>query len=193
MNILGSRSAVMFATAAALSMLATPALADHGWGGGYGGGYGGSWGHREHHDDTGAWVVGGIIGIGLIAAIASAASKSNRDRQARNPDGDYRNDGYRGGDYQGGYQGRDYGRSSGGNDGYRGSYSGSGRTIDGAVDACVSEVERGSTRVETVDNAGRDGDGWRVTGRVSGGRNFDCAVDGQGRVGRVTVDGRDIG
>ena len=188
MKILGSRSAAMLASAAALSMLATPALAD-GWGGGNGGG----WGHHEHHDDTGAWVVGGIIGIGLIAAIASASSKSNRDRQARSSDGDYRNDGYRGGDYQGGNQGRDYGRSSGGNDGYNGSYSGSGRSIDGAVDACVGEVERGSTRVDTVDNAGRDGDGWRVTGRVSGGRNFDCAVDGDGRVRRVTVDGRAVG
>lgn len=184
MKIFGSRNAAMLASAAALSMLATPALADRGWGGGYGGG----WGHRDRHDDTGAWVVGGIIGIGMIAAIASAASKSNRDRQARNPDGDYRNN-----DYRGDYQSRDYGRSSGSNDSYRGSYSGNGRSIDGAVDACVAQVERGSTRVDTVDNAGRDGDGWRVTGRVSGGRTFDCAVDGQGQVRRATVDGRDIG
>jgi hypothetical protein len=131
--------------------------------------------------------VGGIVGIGLLAAIASSASKSNRERQARNSDGDYRNNDYRGDD-----QNRDYGRSSDGNDSYRGSYSGNGRSIDGAVDACVGEVERGSTRVDTVDNAGRDGDGWRVSGRVSGGRNFDCAVDGQGRVRRVTVDGRNV-
>ena len=193
MKILKGRTAAMLASAAALSMLATPALADRGWGGGYGGG----WGHRSNHDDTGAWVVGGIIGIGMIAAIASAASKSNRDRQARYPDGDYRNDGYRGGGYQGGYQGRDdnrdYGRSSGSNDGYRGSYSGSGRNIDGAVDACVGEVERGSTRVDTVDNAGRDGDGWRVTGRVSGGRNFECTVGGDGRVRQATIDGQAAG
>ena len=188
MKILGSRMAAMLASAAAFSMLATPALADHGWGGGYGGGYDGSWGHREHHDDTAAWVVGGIVGIGLLAAIASAASKSNRERQARNSDGDYRNDGYRGD-----YQNRDYGRSSDGNDSYRGSYSGNRQSIDGAVDACVNEVERGSTRVDTVDNAGRDGDGWRVTGRVSGGRNFDCAVDGSGRVRSTTVDGRAVG
>jgi len=186
MKILGSRTAAMLASAAALSMLATPALAD-GWGGGYGGG----WGHREHHDDTAAWVVGGIVGIGLIAALASAGSKANRDRQARYPDRDYRNDDYRG-DYRGDYQNRDYGRSQDGSDSYRGSYSGNGRSIDGAVDACVGEVERGSTRVDTVDNAGRDGDGWRVTGRINGGRNFDCAVDGQGRVRRVTVDGRGI-
>ena len=183
MKILGSRTAAMLASAAALSMLATPALAD-GWGGGYGGG----WGHREHHDDTAAWVVGGIVGIGLIAALASAGSKANSDRQTRYPDRDYRND-----DYRGDYQNRDYGRSSDSNDSYRGSYSGNGRSIDGAVDACVGEVERGSTRVDTVDNAGRDGDGWRVTGRISGGRSFDCAVDGQGRVRRVAVDGRDAG
>ena len=191
MKILGSRTAALLASAAALSMLATPALAD-GWGGGYGGG----WGHREHHDDTGAWVVGGIIGIGMIAAIASAASKSNRDRQARGSDGDYRNDGYHSGDNQGGYQDRDYdrdyGRSSGSNDGYGGSYSGNGRNIDGAVDACVNQVERGSTQVDTVDSVGRDGDGWRVTGRVSGGRNFDCAVDGSDRIRSATVDGRTV-
>jgi hypothetical protein len=180
MKILRSRTAAMLASAAALSISATPALAQS-WGGGYGGGY-----HR-HHDDTGAWVVGGIVGIGLLAALASAASKSNRERQARTQDRDYRAD-----DYRGDYQGRDYGRGSDGNDNYRGSYSGRGRSIDGAVDACVGEVERGSTRVDTVDNAGRDGDGWRVTGQVSGGRNFDCAVDGQGRVRRVIVDGRDV-
>ena len=182
MKIFGSRRAAMLASAAALSLLASPALADRGWGGGYGGG----WCHREHHDDTGAWVVGGIIGIGIIAAIASAASKSGRDRQARNPDGDYRYDGDRGGDDRS----RDYGRNSADDDGYRGSYSGNGRSIDGAVDACVGEVERGSTRVDTVDNAGRDGNGWRVTGRVNGGRSFECSVDGQGRVARVTVAGR---
>ena len=183
MKILRTRTAAMLASAAALSMLATPALADRGRGGGYGGG----WGHRERHDDTGAWVVGGIIGIGMIAAIASAASKSNRERQARGSDGDYRNN-----DYRGDYQNRDYGRNSDANDGYRGSYSDSGRSIDGAVDACVGEVERGSMQVDTVDNAGRDGSGWRVSGRVSGGRAFDCAVDGQGRVSRATVDGREL-
>lgn len=119
----------------------------------------------------------------------------NRDRQARYPDRDRGNDGYQGdyrGDYRGTDNGRDYGRNSGGNNGYGQSYSGSGHNIDGAVDACVNEVERGSTRVDAVDTVGRDGEGWRVTGRVSGGRNFDCAVDGSGRIRSATVDGRAV-
>jgi hypothetical protein len=179
MKLKASRTAALFASAAALSLLATPALAQRGWGGGYGGG---GWGHRDH-DDTGAWVVGGIIGIGMIAAIASAASKSDKNRRARDRDYDYRDDDtYRNDDYR--------------NNGYRGDntyrdnrYGSSNRGIDGAVDTCVGEVERGSTRVDTVDQVGRDGDGWRITGRVSGGRSFDCAVDGGGRIRSVTVDG----
>ena len=181
MKILGSRTAVMLASAAALAMTATPALANHGWGGG------GGWGHRDRGDDTGAWVVGGIIGIGMIAAIASAASKSKREREARYPERDYRDDDNRGDDYRGGDS-----RYGGRSDDSNRSYSGSSRNIDGAVDSCVGEVERGSTRVDTVDSVDRDGSGWRVTGRISGGRAFDCAVDTGGRIRSVTVDGRAV-
>ena len=188
MKILGSRTAAMLASAAALSMSATPALAEHGWGGGYGG-----WGHRDRHDDTGAWVVGGIIGIGMIAAIASAASKSKRDREARYPDRDYREDDYRNDGYRNdGYRSGDSRYSNRSDDSSRQSYSGSSRGLDGAVDACVGEVERGSTRVDTVDSVDRDGTGWRVTGRLTGGRPFDCAVEANGRIRSATVDGRAV-
>jgi len=182
MTILGSRVPRLLAAAAALTLVATPALADRGWGGGY-----------RHHDrdDTGAWVVGGIIGIGMIAAIASAASKSNRDRQAR--EGTYRGDDYRGDNYRGNdYRGNDY-RYGSRSDDTRGSYSGADRGIDGAVDRCVGEVERGSTRVDTVDSVNRDANGWRVAGRIGGGQSFDCSVDGEGRIRSVTVDGRAAG
>lgn len=182
MKILGSRTAAMLASAAALSMSATPALAEHGWGGGYGG-----WDQRDRHDDTG-WIVGGIIGIGMIAAIASAASKSKRDREARYPDRDYREDDYR----NNGYRGDDTRYTSRRDDGARQSYSGNSRGIDGAVDACVGEVERGSTRVDTVDSVDRDGTGWRVTGRITGGRSFDCSVDAGGRIRSASVDGRAV-
>ena len=177
MKMNGSRGAKVLAAAAALSMVATPALADRGWGGGYQ--------HRDR-DDTGAWVVGGIIGIGMIAAIASAASKSKREREAR--EGGYRGDDYRGDDYRGDDYRRDENRYGGNRgDDYRGSYSGAGRGIDGAVDRCVSEVERGSTRVETVDNATRDANGWRVSGRINGGQSFDCTIDSEGRIRDVNV------
>ncbi len=128
-----------------------------------------------------------------------AAGKGKRDREARQrDDGYYRDEGYyRGGGYRPDDYRRDdnrrddyrYGRGS--ND-YRGSYSGSGRNIDGAVDRCLGEVERGSTRVDTVELSGRDGDGWRVQGRVSGGQPFECVVDGQGRVRGVSIDGRGL-
>ena len=109
-------------SAAALSLVASPALANHGWGGG-------GWGHRDRGDDTGAWVVGGLIGIGMIAAIASAASKSNKQRRAREGDYEYRNDDYyRGDTYRG-----DRGGYSDRREEPRNAYSGSGRGIDGCA------------------------------------------------------------
>lgn len=173
MNIVGSRSRALLASAAALSLVATPALANDGWGGGYQ--------HRDR-DDTGAWVVGGIIGIGMIAAIASAASKGKREARER----DYRGDDY---DRSDGSRRDDY-RYGNGNDDNRGSYAASPRGIDGAVDRCVGEVERGSTRVETVDSVNRDANGWRVAGRINGGQAFDCSIDSDGRIRSVAIDGR---
>jgi hypothetical protein len=183
MKILRSRTAIALGSAAAFAISASPALAQR-WGGGWGGGYG----QRDHHDDTG-WIVGGIIGIGMIAAIASAASKSKRDNQARYPERDYRNDDYRGDGYRGGGYAND--RDYRGDNGYRSnSTRSSSRGIDGAVDSCVNDVERGSSRVDTVDSVDRDGEGWRITGRMSGGREFACATDRDGRIRSVTVDGR---
>ena len=192
MGRLNSRTASGFALVAAASLVATPAMAQ-GWGGG-------GWGHRRHNDDTG-WIVGGIIGLGVIAAIAaSAGNKSKRDRAARERDYRYRDDDYRGDDYR---NGRDYDSRDDRGDGPRygapryderrgDAYgrSDAGRGIDGAVDSCVNEVERGSTRVDTVDSVDRDGDGWRVEGRISGGRPFSCSVSGNGRIRGMSVDGR---
>lgn len=93
---------------AAAAMVATPmtsALArPYGWGApGYGyGGYG-RW-RPYRRDNTGA-VIGALLGVGLIAAIASSASKSNQNRadnryrtypndNDRVDDSRYRNDGY---------------------------------------------------------------------------------------------------
>jgi len=177
-----SRPAIGLAAAAMLSMTATPAMA-RGW-------------HRHHHDRIDAGdVFAGILILGGIAAIASAANKSNKEREVREeryPDRrypsdedyrdyrDYRDGRGRYGDYRNERDDRSYGGSS---------YASG---IDGAVDACVDEVERADRRVDTVDNVNREGEGWRVEGRTSTGGEFSCSVDVDGRIRRSMVDGREI-
>jgi len=71
--------------ATSIAAAATPAAArEHGgyggygggysgynYGGGYGGGYGG-YGYRHDHDDAAPLIIGGILGLALIAAVASS-------------------------------------------------------------------------------------------------------------------------
>ena len=175
-----SRTASAFAVAAALSMTAMPVAAEaRGWGGG---GWGGGWG-RGHHDDIDAGdIFAGILIIGGIAAIASAASKANRDNRARTTD---RNDGNNAPDN------RTYREPAPryGEQDNRPVWQ-EGRGIDNAVNACVSEVERSSNRVENVDAVNRDGEGWRVEGRVNPGRSFVCSIGNDGRIRSVSVDGK---
>ena len=117
--------------------------------------------HRRHRDrgiGTGD-VIAGVLVIGAIAAIASSASKRSRDR------------------YDERYPRRapapaDYRRDS------RSSDSG----IDRAVDMCVDQAERGSARVDSVDDATRRPDGWRVSGRMSDGQDWNCWIDNDGRL-----------
>ena len=56
----------------------------------------------------------------------------------------------------------------------------------------MDEVSRGTTKVEEIDSVNRDGDGWRVQGRTSGSGNFTCAIDGDGRIRNVSIDGRAV-
>ena len=173
MKFRASRIASGAAVAAALSLAATPALAE-GWGGDH---------HRGHGDDTG-WIVGGIIGIGAIAAIAAAAS-SNADR------GDPYRERY---DQDYGADNRRYYGSDDDDDRTTSSEPDSERSdgndnLDALVDRCVALVERGDTRVESVDSTERDSSGWRIAGRVNGNRDFSCAVDSDGRVSEPTIDG----
>ncbi len=186
MKIFRSRAAIALTSAAALAMTATPAFAD-GWGRG----------HRRHNNDDTGWIVGGLIGLITIGAIAaSASSKNKRDRDARypggdyRPDRDYRDDGYRSDGNRDDYRYR--GDSTYRDDsGYRDQgYRSSSRGIDGAVDNCVGEVERGSSRVDTIDSVDREGEGWRIEGRVSGGKPFTCTAGRDGRVSGLSVDGR---
>ncbi len=192
MKFRASRLTSGAAVAAALSLAATPASAE-GWGGGH---------YRDYGDDSG-WIVGGIIGIGAIAAITAAASGRTWDddsyryyeRSEGYPD---RDDVYQGWDDQdyGADGQRYYGSDDGGDQSSR-SEPDSERTdgndnidnIDALVDRCIALVERGDTRVESVDSTDRDSSGWRIAGRVNGNRDFSCAVDSDGRVSEPTIDG----
>lgn len=174
------KSAAALALLASVSMVASPALARDRWG--------------RHHDDIDAGdVITGILIIGGIAAIASAASggekrRRERERQEREEREarDYRYEdrtapsaGYRG-DSQG--DGRPEWREG------QGGQSGQ-SSINTAIDRCVSEIERGSARVEGVETAARQGDGWRIEGRMAGGEAFSCTIDGSGRIRSASVGG----
>ncbi len=139
------------------------------------------WGGGRHHHDRGVDVgdvLAGVLIIGGIAAIASAASNSNR---ASEPRDDYR---YREPSYPEPDNRPDY-RESGN---YRGSgYSSGG--IDNAVGICTDQVERGDARVASVDNAARVADGWRISGQLDSGDGFNCWIDNDGRIRNVDLGG----
>lgn len=126
------------------------------------------WRHRHYHRGPSAGdVIAGVAVIGVIAAIASAASKSNRDRRYREPR--YRESESR-------YRGSDYRRD------YRGSRSsGSPRGLDGAVEMCRAEVER-NVRIDQIDEARRNGEGWQVSGVLFNGDRFSCRLGSDGRI-----------
>lgn len=174
-----SRVATVLASLAIASLAAPPAMANHrNWGG---------WGGHRHRDrvDTGD-VIAGILILGGIAAVASAASNANknkqRERDYRYPDNSYPEQRERS---SGGYADDDRDNRS--------ESRGNGDTaIDGAIDRCMDEVSRGSTRVEEIDSVNRDGDGWRVQGRTSGSGSFTCAIDKDGRIRNVSIDGRAV-
>ncbi len=188
MKLFQSRSAIALAAVAALSMTATPAMA-RGW----------YRGHHHHHRDRidAGDIFAGILIIGGIAAIASAASKSDRDRREEAEKRDYRrpsDEDYR--DY------REYRDRNGGYGDYRDDrddrygrpYGAAPQAggIDGAIESCIAEVERGEHRVDDVDSVSREGEGWRVEGRLRNEGDFSCSVDVDGRIRRATVDGRAV-
>ena len=195
------------ASLAAFTMLATPAFAaagpQHapratsasalphdvaanrgrgGWGNnGWGNRWNGGWGRRHNGGIDGGDVLAGVLVLGTIAAIASAASKSSKDKREREENARSRgDDSWRYGDVS-----RDDGRPT---DMGRSSDLGRSVSLDTAVDTCVADVERGTNRVDTVDNVNRQGDGWRVEGRTQGGASWNCSVDASGRVKGVTTD-----
>ncbi|MEQ1541276.1 MAG: hypothetical protein ABL926_03385 [Novosphingobium sp.] len=169
------RSGAVLASAAALAMAATPAMArDWGWGGG-------NWGHRHHDRVDAGDIFAGILIIGGIAAIASAASKSSKNSKnsRTRTEPPYPEDrAYRGGETGGGYAGDsrpEWNERSG---------------INSAINRCMDEIDRGKTRVESVDSVARDGEGWRVQGRADGSGSFTCVIDGEGRIREISINGR---
>ena len=126
-----------------------------------------SWRRYRGRDrvDAGA-VLAGVLILGGIAALASAASK-NRNERYRYPD-TYPDERQR-------YR-YDEGRLDG-------------RGLDRAVDMCVDEIERGPDRVDTVDNASRTGEGWMVSGALDTGAGFSCRIDNNGRIRDVDLGG----
>ena len=164
------KSAAALALLASVSMAATPALArDRSWG--------------RHHDRVDAGdVLTGILILGGIAAIAGAAGDSNkrqreREREQREQEQrDYRSD-----DRQ---DSRDYA----GSDDRRPEWN-EGTGINSAIQRCTSEIERGNSRIADVEAVNKQGDGWRVEGRMAGGQTFACAVDRDGRIRSATVGG----
>ncbi len=110
-------------------------------------------------------VIAGVVIIGAIAAIANA-SNSNRDRRQERVEDYPRRDNVR---YRDNREDQRF----------------DSRGIDRAVDMCVEQVERGNTRIDSVDNAARVADGWRVSGALSGGESWNCWIDNDGRVRSV--------
>lgn len=111
-------------------------------------------------------VVAGVLVIGAIAAIAGAAKQRNErerydERYPRRDDYGYRT--------PGDYERRDS------------------RGIDNAVDICVSEAERGSDRVGSVDSATRTAEGWRVSGELENGAPWSCAIGNDGRISDMNL------
>lgn len=126
--------------------------------------------HRRNRVDAGD-VLAGVLILGGIAAVASAASKA--DRRER----DYRYRDYRYPDRPYDYRER---RGDSRND--------AGRGIDNAVDMCVSRIER-DVRVESVDEVDRTGEGWSVSGSLYNGERFTCRIGPDGRVEDVDFGG----
>lgn len=157
--------------------LAGEAQARPGWGGAGWGGGGRHW-HRDRGIDGGD-VLAGLLIFGGIAAIASAASKSNdrrdddvRYRSEPAPDDSYRRDDWR---YNGSNTDtRPY-------EGQSGSDRVATRGLDEAVSRCVDEASA-KGEVDEVYDATRAGDGYRVSGTLRNGDRFSCDISAQGGV-----------
>ncbi|MEH6791441.1 hypothetical protein [Parasphingorhabdus sp.] len=144
-------------------------------------GYRGYRGYRRHRDGiSGGDVLAGILVIGGIAAIASAASKNDRNR--RYEDRDARPDDRRYDDRYNDRRDSNYDRGTG--------------DMESAIRVCSDAAERqagGNARVSEVDSVIRDGAGWRVEGALENSeqRTFLCGAS-DGRVDFVQLENGEL-
>ncbi len=145
-------------------------------------GYRGYRGHRRHRDGVdGGDILAGILIIGGIAAIASAASKNSNDRRYDNRD--YRTEDQRYDD-----------RSSDRREDSR--YDRGSGDMEAAISVCTDAAERqagADARVAAIDSVIRDGAGWRVEGELANSdqRTFLCGAS-NGRVDFVQLENGDL-
>lgn len=123
--------------------------------------------YRRNRVDGGD-ILAGVLILGGIAAIASAAKKSSDDR--------YRDRDYRNRDYRSRYPDQRRGDWGYQNDDARG--------IDRAIDTCVDEVER-NARIQSVDTVNRNARGWEVTGTIYNGDGWTCSIGQDGRIDAI--------
>jgi len=141
------------------------------------------WHRYRHHGDgiDGGDLLGGLLVIGGIAAVAAAIDKDQEERRGdrtqghdypyRDAPGDYR-DADRDVDHDIDRDSdRDYGRGPDRSDN---------RAADRAVEACSAEAARTGRVDEIYDVDNVDGE-WRVRGDYANGREFTCTVDSSGR------------
>lgn len=136
------------------------------------GGWGGRGWHRDRGGIDGGDVLAGLLIIGGIAAIATAASNADKKNRNARDDDSYR---YRPEDDRRDDRRDDWRDQSGS------APSSSARGLNDAVDSCVTEVER-SGDIEEVFDATRNGDGYRVSGTLRNGDRFSCDVSRDGGV-----------
>ncbi|MEY4270119.1 MAG: hypothetical protein RLZZ58_1335 [Pseudomonadota bacterium] len=144
-----------------------------------------SWGYRHHDRVDAGDVIGGLLILGTIAAIANSGDKRSRERDRRSEryEPPYRPDDRRD-DRNAGYD-RSQDRSE----------NGTARTEAGrAADACAwaAEGQLGpDAHTTAIDRVLAEGDGWSVSGRVENGsagpRGFQCTFRA-GRVSAVSVE-----
>lgn len=116
--------------------------------------------YRHRHDrgiDAGD-VVAGVVVLGALAAIIGSSRSRERDRyEPRRQDSRYDR--------------RERGYES--------------RGVESAVDMCIDQVEYRDNRVESVDQANRNANGWDVSGRLDNGERWNCWIDNDGEIRRI--------
>lgn len=121
--------------------------------------------YRRDRGIDGGDILAGVLILGGIAAVATAATRDRDNRPVPTtypePRSDYRD--------------------------ARGSYR-SGDGLSNAADMCVEEVER-DRRVENVDQVQRLATGWVVTGTTFDGQDFVCTIGQNGRIETIDYAG----